>query len=77
MTALRFHSTARPSLIGARVEPMSAQDHAFWAILAERRKAASAHHAPALAQLSTAAEARGRMQYPREPIWLRLFGRKP
>lgn len=37
MTARRIFATAKPSLIGARVLPMSKADTAFWQRLAERR----------------------------------------
>lgn len=38
MTALRFFTSTRPSLIGAPVLPMNKQDEAFWKLLSERRK---------------------------------------
>lgn len=39
MTALRIFATAKPSLIGARVEPMSQEDERFWQIIRARRRA--------------------------------------
>lgn len=38
MTALRFFSTAKPSLVGAPVLPMSKQDEQFWQLLKERQQ---------------------------------------
>lgn len=38
MTALRIFHTARPSLTGARVVPMSAEDAQFWKLRRERER---------------------------------------
>lgn len=38
MTALRFFTSTRPSLIGAQVPPMNKQDEEFWKLLSKRRK---------------------------------------
>lgn len=38
MTALRFFSTSKPSLIGAPVQPMSKDDRNFWRIWNERKQ---------------------------------------
>lgn len=36
MTALRIFSTAKPSLVGARVLPMSREDEKFWRLQRKR-----------------------------------------
>ena len=38
MTALRIFQTAKPSLVGAPVLPMSKEDREFWRLLAERKQ---------------------------------------
>jgi len=37
MTALRIFRTAQPSMIGARVLPMSDEDAQFWRLFAKRK----------------------------------------
>lgn len=38
MTAFRVFATARPSLTGARVLPMDAEDQQFWKLRREREE---------------------------------------
>lgn len=44
MTALRVFATARPSLTGARVLPMSEIDEQFWKLRREREHAKKENH---------------------------------
>jgi hypothetical protein len=46
MTSLRIFATAKPSLIGARVLPMSPEDARFWKLLAARRDNEGIAHTP-------------------------------
>ncbi len=72
MTALRFTSTARPSMIGAKVLPMSEVDAEFWRLRRERdgietrraeTRSGSVHESP----VGNADAPKGRME--------RIFGR--